>query len=172
MMRATTLLIGTLLAVTAGPPLAAQEQRYGPGREELRHRIEERFTAHARDRLGLTDEQVKRLSETSREFGGRRREIEARARTIREALAGQLRPGIAADRDSVTKLTDAALDLRIAYAETFRDELRATSKFLDPVQRAQLFAMRDRLLHHAKEIHGRRRDHGWHRYRHRVSDSI
>ncbi len=155
-MRATKLIVGTLLAVTAAPSLAAQDD-YRPRREELRHRIEERFTEHAKERLGLTDDQVKRLGETSREFGGRRREIEARARTIREALSTQLRPGIAANRDSVTKLTDAALDLRIAYAETFRDEHRATSKFLDPVQRAQLFAMRDRLLHHAQEIHGKRR---------------
>jgi LTXXQ motif family protein len=169
MMRATKLLIVTLLAVVAAQAAPAQEGRHRMGREELRQRIEERFTAHAKEQLGLTDEQVTRLGETSRRFGGRRREIESRARAIREALGSQLRPGIAADRDSVTRLTDAALDLRIAYAETFRDELRETAKFLDPVQRAQLFTMRDRLLHHARDIRGKRWHHDWHRYRRRVA---
>jgi hypothetical protein len=168
MMRATTLLTGTMLLLIAAPG-AAQEVRRRAEREELRHRIEERFTQHAKERLGLSEEQVKQLGETSREFGGRRRAIEERARTIREALGNQLRPGIAADRDSVTKLTEAALELRIAYAETFRDEHRATAKFLDPVQRAQLFAMRDRLLHHAREISGKRRH--WDRGRRRGRDS-
>lgn len=161
-MRWTTLLIGTTLLLNAVPS-EAQEMRRRVDREELRHRIEKRFTERAKERLGLTADQVKQLDETSREFGGRRREIEERARTIREALGNQLRPGIAANRDSVTKLTEAALDLRIAYAQTFRDEHRATAKFLDPVQRAQLFAMRDRLLHHAREVSGRRRHHGGHR---------
>jgi hypothetical protein len=154
-MRTRMLLTGTLLLLSAAP-VAAQEMRRRTDREELRHRIEERFTQRAKERFGLNEEQVKQLGETSREFGGRRREIEERARTIREALGNQLRPGVAANRDSVTKLTEAALELRIAYAETFRDEHRATAKFLDPVQRAQLFAMRDRLLHHAREISGKR----------------
>jgi hypothetical protein len=168
MMRATTLLTGTLLLLAAAPA-AAQEMRRRDDREELRHRIEERFTQRAKERLNLSDEQVKQLDETSREFGGRRRAIEERARTIREALSNQLRPGIAANGDSVTKLTDAALDLRIAYAETFREEHRATAKFLDPVQRAQLFTMRDRLLHHAREVHGKRGH--WDRGRRRGRDS-
>lgn len=160
MMRVTQLLLGTLLAAGAAPPAMAQDSGYRPRHEELRQRIEERFTERAKEQLDLTDEQTNQLRETSRQFGGRRREIEARGRAIRDALGSQLRPGIAANRDSVAKLTDAAMQLRIAYAETFRDELRATAKFLDPVQRAQLFTMRERLLGHAREIHEKHRHHG------------
>jgi hypothetical protein len=172
-MRATKLLMGMLLAVSVAQPALAQGRGQPPRDEELRQRIEERFTDRARERLRLTDEQTTRLRETSRLFGGRRREIESRGRAIREALAGQLRPGIAANRDSVAKLTDAAMDLRIAYAQTFRDELRATAEFLDPVQRAQLFTMRDRLLDHARDIRDKRGRHerGWHRRRTRERDS-
>jgi hypothetical protein len=157
------LLAGVLLAALSAETAASQEPDHRHRREELRHRIEERFTTRVRQQLGLTDEQTRKLQETSREFGGRRRELEARERAIRDALTLQLRPGVAANRDSVTRLTDAAVELRVAYAETFRDELKETSKFLDPVQRAQLFTMRDRLLSRAREIRGER----WHGERHR-----
>ncbi len=158
-MRITQLLIGTRLAAAAAQPAVAQDSGYRPRHDELRQRIEERFTERAREQLDLTDAQANRLRETSRQFGGRRREIESRGRAIRDALGTQLRPGVAANRDSVAKLTDSAMQLRIDYAETFRDELRATAKFLDPVQRAQLFTMRDRLLGHAREIHEKHRHH-------------
>jgi hypothetical protein len=153
-----------LLALAAGTA-GAQDHGHSPRREQLRQRIEERFTSRVKERLGLTEEQTRKLQETSREFGGRRRELEARERIVREALTQQLRPGIAADRDSVARLTELALELRVAYAQSFRDELRETSNFLDPVQRAQLFTMRDRLLRRAREIRGERWHHDRHRYR-------
>ncbi len=167
-MRPATLLLAALLPALIVQPALAQERGSSHRREVLRQRIEERFTSRAKEELGLTDEQTARLRETSREFGGRRRELESRAWAIRDALSFQLRPGIAADRDSVAKLTDAATELRIAYAETFRDEMRETAKFLDPVQRAQLFTMRDRLLRKAREIRGGRRHHDRFGYRRRV----
>ena len=152
--------IAALLAAVVTAPLTAQDSAgAGPSRDQLRQLIEERFTERAKEQLGLTDEQTNKLRETSRKFGGRRRELETRQRAIRDALSGQLRPGIAANRDSVSKLTDAAAELRVQYAQTFRDELRETSKFLDPVQRAQLFTMRERLMRRVREI---RSERDWH----------
>lgn len=170
-MRSTRLLLAAALAVGVSVPALAQNEDPRERREELRHRIEERFTERAKEQLGLDAQQVTRLRETSRRFGGRRRELESRERAIRDAMAEQLRPGVAADRDSVAKLTDAAAELRVAYAQTFRDELRETAGFLDAVHRAQLFIMRDRLLRRAREIHGDRWRHDTHRYRRRVPAS-
>ncbi|HYC31195.1 MAG TPA: Spy/CpxP family protein refolding chaperone, partial [Gemmatimonadales bacterium] len=127
-----------------------------PGREELRRRVDERFAARVREELGLTDQQSAKLRETATTFAGRRRELEARERTVRVALENQLRPGIAANRDSVARLTDALVDMRTAYAQSFRDEHREISKFLDPVQRAQLYMMRERLMRKVHEVRGER----------------
>jgi hypothetical protein len=157
--------IAVLLVGAITPVFGQDSAGFRDRRDQLRQLIEERFTERARDQLGLTDEQTAKLRETSRKFGGRRRELEVRGMGIREALSMQLRPGRAADRDSVLKLTEAAAELRVAYAQTFREELRETSKFLDPVQQAQLFTMRDRLLHRAREIRSERwhRSEPWHR---------
>lgn len=148
-----TILAAALLVLGLPQPAWPQSDSARPRREELRQRIEERFAAKVRRDLDLTEDQATRLRETGREFNGRRRELESRERELRSALEAQLRPGVAADRDSVTRLTDALVELRGAWAQTFRDEHRRIATFLDPVQRAQLYMMRERLMRRAHEVH-------------------
>ena len=144
-----------LSLLLAGAPLysaAAQRADSAAARtDSLRHRIEERFASRVQEQLGLTNEQTAKLRATSQQFGVRRRELHTRHRQLREALSVQLRPGVAANQDSVTKLTDAMIDLRVASAQAARDEMREVAKYLTPVQRARFFVMRERLYHHMKE---------------------
>ena len=128
--------------------------------DSLRHRIEERFAARAQEELGLTNEQATKLRATSQQFGTRRAELRTRGKQLREALTAQLRPGIAANQDSVAKLTDAMIQLRTAEAQISRDEVKEQSKYLNPVQRARLYVMRERFAHRVKEMHGRRGEMG------------
>jgi hypothetical protein len=128
--------------------------------DSLRHEIEERFASKAQERLGLTNDQTAKLRATSQQFGGRRRELRVRGHQLREALEGQLRPGVAANQDSVAKLTDAMIQLRMAQAQVTRDEIKEQSKYLNPVQRAQLYMMRERFVHRLKEVHGHRGEMG------------
>ena len=85
--------------------------------DSLRHRIEERFAARAQVELGLTNEQTAKLRATSQQFGARRGELRNRGARLREALAAQLQPGVAANQDSVAKMTDAMIELRMAQAQ-------------------------------------------------------
>ena len=131
-------------------------------RDSLRHRIEERFAARAQEELGLTNDQATKLRATSQQFGARRGELRSRGQQLREALTAQLQPGIAANQDSVAKLTDAMIQLRTAEAQISRDEIKEQSKYLNPVQRARLYVMRERFAHRVKEMHGRRGEMGKH----------
>jgi hypothetical protein len=145
------------------PPTVAAAQRADTSSaraDSLRHEIEERFASRAQERLGLTNDQTTKLKATSRQFGARRGELRARAHRLREALASQLRPGVAANQDSVAKLTDAMIELRLAEAQLSRDEIKEQSKYLNSVQRAQLYVMRERFAHRIKEVHGRRGEMG------------
>ena len=128
--------------------------------DSLRHRIEQRFAARVQERLGLTNDQAAKLTVTSRQFDGRRRDLALRERQIREAVAAQLQPGVAANQDSVAQLTDALIQLRISEAQNAREELKEQSKFLNPVQRARLYAMRERFSHRVREVHDHRGRHG------------
>ncbi len=143
------LVFGALLAA----PLAGQEP--GPPDQaragELRRLIEERFTARVQEELGLTDQQSSRLREVVWQYFAKRRTMEAEERQLRQGLAAELRPGVAANSDNVARLTDQLLDVKLRYVQSYKDELRDQSAFLNPVQRAQYLILRERLLDRIKE---------------------
>ena len=135
--------------------------------DSLRRRIEERFASRVQTELSLTNEQTAKLKATSQAYSGRRREMRDRAMRTREALAKQLQPGVAANQDSVAKLTDAMIDLKMSSAQLTRDEMKDVSKYLTPVQRARLLVMRERFMDRVRE-HGYR---DWEGRRHSGSQS-
>jgi hypothetical protein len=163
--------LALLLLISAPLHLALAQHAdstHGARADSLRQRIEERFAARVQQDLGLTNEQTAKLRASSQTFGARRRELRSRERTLRDALDGQLRPGVAANQDSVTKLTDALVELRITSAQAAREEMKDLSKYLNPVQRARLLLMRERFYHRVKEAYGRgemrgrrERDRSW-----------
>lgn len=151
------LLLSVLLLAGPAAPLLAQDSgpphHHGP---RMRERIERRFGERIREELQLTEEQAAKLKEVARENGARRRELRRRERTLKRALDEQLGAGEQADQDSVAGLTRELLDLRVEYAESWREEAGNLS-FLTPVQRARLMVMRERLLHRVHEMRGERR---------------
>jgi hypothetical protein len=148
-----------LVVTLAGLAAPAQAQEPAPGRprlEELRRRVRERVAERVQQELNLTPDQTRRLRATVGTYAGRRRELEARQRSLREALGGQLRPGLAASPDSVGRLTDELMEVRVRYAESFRAEQRELAQYLDPIQRAKLTLLRERLTNRAQELRRRR----------------
>ncbi len=156
-MRRSMIGVLTLLMALAATPLHSQEPGVArPRVEELRRRVRERFAERVQQDLNLTSDQMRQLRGTVGKFGGRRRDMESRQRTLREALSGQLRPGIGASPDSVARLTDELMGLRVRYAESFREEQAELARYLDPVQRARILVLRERLLERGRKFLGRR----------------
>lgn len=167
-MRRTFLWSALLVMLPLYPAGAQRPDSSSQRADSLRQRIEERFALRVQERLGLTDDQVAKLRVTSREFNTRRRDLASRERLVRQQITAQLQPGIAANQDSVAKLTDALIQLTVAEAQIARDELKEQSKYLNAVQRARLYSMRERFAHRVREVHGHRRSRGDMRhYQHR-----
>lgn len=141
-------LAGTLMAL-GSIPLSAQE---GPRAAALRRELELRFARQVQEQLQLSEEQTTKVRDIMSGFAERRRELEIQERQLRVALNAQLRPGIAANPDSVNRLVDAIATGRVSYAQLVQEEMRELSTVLDPVQRGQLFLMRDRLLQRVQEM--------------------
>lgn len=129
-----------------GTPAQAQQDQPGRLDERLRAEVEARFAERVQKELQLTDQQAARVRSTAKEYGARRETLRDRERALRGALADQLRPGIAAIDDSVARLTDDLVELRVKYMQTYRQELKELSTFLTPVQRARLIIMREQLI--------------------------
>jgi len=146
-----------VLLLAAAPPLRAQDSVVDhPRLEQLRRRVRERYAERVRQELNLTDDQMRRLRSTVGTYGAERRDMETRQRALRDALVQQLRPGVTASRDSVARLTDELMSLRVRYAESFRGEQAEMAKYLDPIQRAKVTVLRERLLNRAQELRRRR----------------
>jgi hypothetical protein len=141
-MRRPLLVLATLLCTTG--PLLAQEDAGDPG--VLRQRIADRFAARVQEELGLSDQQASRMRDVVGGYFVKRRNMEAEERRVRQALAGELRPGVAANKENVARLTNQLLDGKIRHTQSFKDEVRDLSAFLDPVQVAQFLVLRERLL--------------------------
>jgi Spy/CpxP family protein refolding chaperone len=151
-------LVAVLALVGSAQPMLAQDSSTArrPGAAEMRARIEARFTERVKTELGLTDEQTARLKEVAGGWYDKRHAMEGEERELRQALAGQLRPGVAANSDSVSRIVDQLLDLKVKYAESYREENRQLG-FLTPVQRAQYYSLRERLLDALKQARQMRR---------------
>src|SRR3954464_5362315 len=158
-MRTGSLLSLALVLLPFQTAVAQQADTTGGRADSLRQRIEERFASRVQSELGLTNDQTAKLKATSQAYSGRRRDLRDRAMRVREALAKQLQPGVAANQDSVAKLTDAMVDLKVSSAQLTRDEMKDVSKYLTPVQRARLLVMRERFMERVHE-HGHNRGGG------------
>jgi hypothetical protein len=124
----------------------------GPRAEALRAQIEERFAQQVKLQLGLNDQQMDKLRTAVRADRDRRLHVRDREMDLRRALAEQMRPGVAANQDSVAKLLDGLAANHVARDELEQQEQQELSQFLTPVQRSQLMFMRQQLQQRIQTI--------------------
>ncbi len=137
LMRRIVLVLLVAVAALSGRAVAQDDGDDSPDAVRMRQQIETRFGAQVQEMLGLTDQQATQLRATLGTSAPKRRAMEREERAIKRALQAQLRPGIAANSDSVGRLVDRLLDLKVQYVKSFVDEDKEMAKYLTPVQRAQ-----------------------------------
>ena len=147
--------LAVVAALALATPLTAQEP--GPrAAERLRREFEERFANQIRLQLGLSEQEAARVNQVLAEHAIARRQLEVEEQAHRALLNRHLRPGIAAHPDSVTRAVDRIAEVRVLYMQSMQEELRHLSQVLTPVQRAQFFLLRDRVLQRAQELRDQR----------------
>ena len=151
-MRRGFVAIAMFLTVSVGS-LAAQNPQQ---RHQLQQRVMERLMQNFRAQAGLTEEQFSRFQEVAARSTSARQQSQMRERELWQALERQLRPGIAADGDSVSGLLDGLIRIQADRVEQARADQAAYAEFLTPVQRAQLTVMTRRLQQNIESIIRRR----------------
>jgi hypothetical protein len=154
--------LALLVVATAAIPASAQGGRGQlrgqaprggqPRREMLLQNINQMFVNRATREMALTDDQLPRFRRVVTAWAGKRAALEAEERELRLSLSGQMRPGVAANADTVARIVDAINDNRVAYSETFRDEMRELRPILTPIQRGQFQIIRDQILQKIREL--------------------
>ena len=131
-----TLTIGFVLLALGGVPLVAQNPPVR--RQQLQQQVVQRFMANFKAQAGLSDAQFERVQGVIQRSFEERSELMRQERDLWVALEGQMRPGVAANADSVDALIDGILAVQDERNSQARAEQEEYAEFLSPVQRAQL----------------------------------
>lgn len=153
-------------AVAQNPPQPAAPMAPGPMNRQMmrmqmqnpdraamiRAQIEERFGQAVKNRLGLNDQQMERLRTVSRANEDRQRDFNEREADMFRAVMDQMKPGVAANQDSMGRMLEGIATLRVQRAQSEQQELRELGQFLNPLQRAQLLVMRQQMMNRIETI--------------------
>ena len=135
----------------AAPPANEAEAR------QLRAEVRERWKAHMRSTLGLSDDQTAKLEGTEGRFEAQRQPIRAQQRDINQALSAELASGTP-NQDRVKQLIGARQENQLKLQQLNRDEDREMQGYLSPVQRARYQEERRRFQERVAELVRHRRE--------------
>lgn len=149
-----TLGLLTLMVVLSGAHADAQAVAPPPAgkRAALEQQFRERTARLTQQRLGLTDQQLRRLEQTNARFAPQLRQLLTQERDVRRQLRQEMMAGNAANQQHVSELLDTAIRLqkqRIAIVEAEQKDLAG---FLTPVQRARYIALQAQFRKRAQEL--------------------
>jgi hypothetical protein len=125
----------------------ARQRPQNPDRAAaIRAQIEARWGQRIQTELELNDQQMDRLRTATRANEDRHRDFNRREADLMRGVVEQMRPGVAANQDSLGRMLDALAGVRVQRAQSDQQELRELGQFLNPVQRARLLLMRRQLM--------------------------
>jgi Spy/CpxP family protein refolding chaperone len=157
--RGAALAAAAVAVLLAGTPAGAQPPG---GRDRVSERVlgarpgADRLAQAVRERLGLNDEQTRRLRDVTGRHAVERQRLLREERTLRRDLRGELARGQDAQQERVGRMLDVLVGLQRRRAELLVAEQRALAEFLTPVQRAEFLALQERAFRAAQQLRAQR----------------
>jgi periplasmic protein CpxP/Spy len=148
----------------ATPP-AARTQRGTTGRTErgtrdIDQRVQRRIAEMLKERLSLSEDQVRQLEAVTRKLDQERRQVRGEEFRLRMALRTQLTAGDSASNDSIAVLLDRMPIMERRKIDLLETEQRELAQFLTPMQRAQYIAFQEEIRRSMDQIRERRSSPG------------
>jgi hypothetical protein len=140
-----------LVLAAAGGAGAQAPVAVPDARAQAQARVQQRIMDVLRQRVGLSEDQLRRLAPISRSYTGRRQDLFRQERTIRQALRREL-GAEAPDQSTVAAHIDALLSLQRRRLDLAAEEQRELAEFMTPVQRARYLALQEHLRRRAEEF--------------------
>jgi Spy/CpxP family protein refolding chaperone len=150
------LVIAALAADSASAQRPARIRQDSSQRGRLEERFRERLASVMRERLALSEDQVRRLAEVNQRFEGDRRTLVREELDVRREMRRALWPDSVASNDVVDALLERTVRLERRKVELFEQEQQALRQFLTPVQRAKYVAMQEQIRRQMDEMRDRR----------------
>lgn len=147
------------LALGTTIPLAAQEARptADTANAALQSRVRQRLAAIVKQRLGLTDDQVRQLAAVNASYEGRRHDLMVSERQARVSIRRELQRGKSADQKAVDAALSDLFRIQRTRIDLAEQEQRDLAKFMQPAQRAGYLALQEQLRRRVEQMRQRRR---------------
>jgi periplasmic protein CpxP/Spy len=156
-----------LAAGITAAPVAAQQQsaprQAAPIRPRndtrlaLERQVQQQLWRLTRQRVGLSDAQMRELGPVNQRFEVRRRQILRAERDTRLALRGAVLDSSSADSARVGEQIDRLLQLERQRIDLVQEEQRELAKFMTPVQRAKYMALQEQVRRRVEQMRRRER---------------
>ena len=136
------------------PPRAGAQRGAGraAGDQALPRQLRQQFAAVIQRRLGLTDENAKRLQATDRKYELQRTALRREERQTRQALAAALADTVNVDQAKIAQYMDQLTRAQHRRADILDAEQKELATFLTPLQRAKLQGLREQLTQRVRQL--------------------
>lgn len=151
---------GLALALLLTGTAAASAQRGGgapPPRDQLEAELRRGFARAVRQRVGLSEDQMRRLAPITQKHATERARIQLDEREARMELGRMLRDSAAVDSAQVERLLARMLDVEKRRVQLMEQEQKDLATIMSPVQRARFLGLQEQLRRRMEE---RRRGRG------------
>jgi periplasmic protein CpxP/Spy len=141
----------------SGPPRQAAERAPdSAGRARLAGDIRRGFARAVRQRVGLSDTQMRQLGPLSQRHEQQRRRLQLEERNTRTSLRVAVRDYQPADSAKVGQLLQNLIDIQRRRVQLLESEQRDLSAIMTPVQRARYLALQEQVRRRLEQMRQRR----------------
>jgi protein CpxP len=161
-MTTRTLKLGLLGAVLMVSPLSTSDaqrgDRQGGGRgnrEQLERQFRMRVANLLKTQLGLTDEEMRQLSQVNQRFDRQRRELLRREMMTRRSLRDEVLKHDSANAGRIEQLLADQFRIERERIDLNEAEQRELSKFLTPMQRARYRGVQEQIRREMDQLRRR-----------------
>lgn len=156
--RLVVLVIAAMLATGA----RASAQQPAPATDSataaLQSRVRQRLAAVVKQRLNLTDDQMRQLATVNASYEGRRRALMTQERDARIIVRGELQRGKLADQQRVENALGELFRIQRARIDLAEQEQRDLAKFMQPSQRAGYLVLQEQVRRRVEQMRRRRQN--------------
>lgn len=127
-----------------------------PNREQMERRFRQQLSNILRTQLGLSDDQMRQLSEVNQRFDVQRREVNRREILTRRSMREEVLKRDSANAGRIEQLLTDQFKIERERIDLTEAEQRELSRFLTPVQRARYLGVQEQIRRQMDEMRGRR----------------
>ena len=143
-------------AMSLGAQQSAARAADSSGRARLEGELRQRFARLVRERVGLSDEQMRRLAPFAQSYEQQRRRLQLDERNARTALRQTMRDYQAADSTKVDRLLRSLVEIQKRRAQLLESEQRDLATVMTPPQRARYMALQEQIRRRMEQMRNRR----------------